>query len=370
MHRSSSDSASSRPGHVATLTGVADGVVVGSAIVDLIGGELDPLRRREAVRTLVAALRRSTVTMAEIPQRLESRACAFRRSPVLRSTTRMLPPPTLRFASRSCRVPRPGTSRVSSTSCAALCAASLAVQIKAGKPVVKLLNLTGLARRPDFRERLEPTLNVLSGLVQDPAFDAPRVTERGDRRGRASVRRAVRLPARRARADRRLRPRPRAGELCARAHPAVDPRRAGPGGFAGRARRRRVVAAGRDVARARRRGALVDGPRQRRVGAVVPGGFPQGADRAARPRAPALRARRGGVPRRRRDAHGRSARSSARTPAAASACAAPGTPSEPRSTGGSFSPRPSRASVRCSTSSRSPVRRGAGRRGRPTGGSP
>jgi hypothetical protein len=52
----------------------------------------------------------------------------------------------------------------------ALCAASLAVQIKAGKPVIKLLNLTGLASRPDFRERLEPMLNVLSGLVQDPAF--------------------------------------------------------------------------------------------------------------------------------------------------------------------------------------------------------
>ncbi len=51
----------SRPGHVAALTGVADGVVVGSAIVDLIGGESDPLRRREAVRRLVAALRRSTV---------------------------------------------------------------------------------------------------------------------------------------------------------------------------------------------------------------------------------------------------------------------------------------------------------------------
>ncbi|HXZ82319.1 MAG TPA: hypothetical protein VED84_01050 [Acidimicrobiales bacterium] len=52
----------------------------------------------------------------------------------------------------------------------ALCAASLAVQIKAGKPVVKLLNLTGLAVRPDFAERVESMLNVLAGLVQDPAF--------------------------------------------------------------------------------------------------------------------------------------------------------------------------------------------------------
>ncbi|MGP8162829.1 MAG: hypothetical protein ACLQAN_03480 [Acidimicrobiales bacterium] len=52
----------------------------------------------------------------------------------------------------------------------ALCAASLAVQIKAGKPVVKLLNLTGLASRPDHADRIDATLNVLSGLVQDPAF--------------------------------------------------------------------------------------------------------------------------------------------------------------------------------------------------------
>ena len=51
----------SRPSHVAALTGIADGVVVGSAIVDLIAGESDPPRRLEAVRTLVAALRRSTV---------------------------------------------------------------------------------------------------------------------------------------------------------------------------------------------------------------------------------------------------------------------------------------------------------------------
>jgi hypothetical protein len=52
----------------------------------------------------------------------------------------------------------------------ALCAASLAVQIKAGRPVIKLLNLTGLAGRADYRSRIEPTLNALSGLVQDPAF--------------------------------------------------------------------------------------------------------------------------------------------------------------------------------------------------------
>ncbi|MGD0742451.1 MAG: hypothetical protein ABSA31_04080 [Acidimicrobiales bacterium] len=52
----------------------------------------------------------------------------------------------------------------------ALCAASLAVQIKAGRSVIKLINLTGLAARPDHRQRIEPTLNVLSGLVQDPAF--------------------------------------------------------------------------------------------------------------------------------------------------------------------------------------------------------
>lgn len=52
----------------------------------------------------------------------------------------------------------------------ALCAASLAIQIKAGKPVVKLLNLTGIASRPDRRDRIETTLNTLCGLVQDPAF--------------------------------------------------------------------------------------------------------------------------------------------------------------------------------------------------------
>jgi hypothetical protein len=52
----------------------------------------------------------------------------------------------------------------------ALCTASLAVQIKAGRPVIKLLNLTGLATRSDYRSRIEPTLNVLAGLVQDPAF--------------------------------------------------------------------------------------------------------------------------------------------------------------------------------------------------------
>jgi hypothetical protein len=52
----------------------------------------------------------------------------------------------------------------------ALCAASLAVQIKAGRSVVKLLNLTGLVARPELADRVESTLNVLAGLVQDPAF--------------------------------------------------------------------------------------------------------------------------------------------------------------------------------------------------------
>jgi hypothetical protein len=52
----------------------------------------------------------------------------------------------------------------------ALCAASLAIQIKAGKPVVKLLNLTGIATRPDYPDLIETTLNTLCGLVQDPAF--------------------------------------------------------------------------------------------------------------------------------------------------------------------------------------------------------
>jgi tryptophan synthase alpha chain len=52
----------SRPEHVATLNGSADGVVVGSAIVAVIGEETDDSRRVEAVRTLVQALRAAMVT--------------------------------------------------------------------------------------------------------------------------------------------------------------------------------------------------------------------------------------------------------------------------------------------------------------------
>ena len=52
----------SRPEHVAMLNGSADGVVVGSAIVAVIGEETDDSRRVEAVRTLVQALRAAMVT--------------------------------------------------------------------------------------------------------------------------------------------------------------------------------------------------------------------------------------------------------------------------------------------------------------------
>jgi tryptophan synthase alpha chain len=52
----------SRPEHVAALNGSADGVVVGSAIVAVIGEETDDSRRVEAVRTLVQALRGAMVT--------------------------------------------------------------------------------------------------------------------------------------------------------------------------------------------------------------------------------------------------------------------------------------------------------------------
>ncbi len=52
----------SRPEHVATLNGSAGGVVVGSAIVAVIGEETDDSRRVEAVRTLVQALRGAMVT--------------------------------------------------------------------------------------------------------------------------------------------------------------------------------------------------------------------------------------------------------------------------------------------------------------------
>jgi len=50
----------SRPEHVAALNGVADGVVVGSAIVSIIGDETDGPRRLDGVRTLVQALRGAT----------------------------------------------------------------------------------------------------------------------------------------------------------------------------------------------------------------------------------------------------------------------------------------------------------------------
>ncbi|MGD0742450.1 MAG: tryptophan synthase subunit alpha [Acidimicrobiales bacterium] len=52
----------SRPSHVAALNGVADGVVVGSAIVAAIGRESGTSRRVRAVRTLVAALRGAMAT--------------------------------------------------------------------------------------------------------------------------------------------------------------------------------------------------------------------------------------------------------------------------------------------------------------------
>ncbi len=51
----------SRPEHVAALNGVADGIVVGSAIVAVIGQETDRLRRLDGVRTLVQTLRDSAV---------------------------------------------------------------------------------------------------------------------------------------------------------------------------------------------------------------------------------------------------------------------------------------------------------------------
>lgn len=51
----------SRPEHVAALNGCADGVVVGSAIVAVIGGGTDTPRRVEAVRRLVRSLRASAV---------------------------------------------------------------------------------------------------------------------------------------------------------------------------------------------------------------------------------------------------------------------------------------------------------------------
>ena len=51
----------SRPEHVAALRGVVDGVVVGSAIVSIIGAERDSPHRLEGVRTLVRALRGQAV---------------------------------------------------------------------------------------------------------------------------------------------------------------------------------------------------------------------------------------------------------------------------------------------------------------------
>ncbi|MFZ0059540.1 MAG: tryptophan synthase subunit alpha [Acidimicrobiales bacterium] len=51
----------SRPEHVAALNGVADGIVVGSAIVAIVGEERDSRRRLEGVRTLVRSLRGSGV---------------------------------------------------------------------------------------------------------------------------------------------------------------------------------------------------------------------------------------------------------------------------------------------------------------------
>ena len=51
----------SRPEHVAALNGCADGVVVGSAIIAVVGEEADTPRRVETVRTLVRSLRDSAV---------------------------------------------------------------------------------------------------------------------------------------------------------------------------------------------------------------------------------------------------------------------------------------------------------------------
>ena len=84
----------------------------------------------------------------------------------------------------------------------ALCAASLAVQIKAGKPVVKLLNLTGLASRPDHADRIDATLNVLSGLVQDPAFSPLVLLREAIEEVSPHFDSALRFPATGARTDR------------------------------------------------------------------------------------------------------------------------------------------------------------------------
>ena len=142
---------------------------------------------------------------------------------------------------------------------AALCAASLAVQIKAGKPVVKLLNLTGLAakwppRGPDRRDPQRPL-----GTCPRPGLLSSRALAGGDRGGLPPLRRALRFPATGARTDRHVHPRPRAGEFDTGADPAVDPRRTRPGRFARGAFRRGPYLPGRDVASCGRRGPLVDG---------------------------------------------------------------------------------------------------------------
>ena len=144
----------------------------------------------------------------------------------------------------------------------ALCAASLAVQIKAGRAVIKLLNLTGLARPRGPRQPDRADAQRAVGTRSGPGVRAAGIAPRGDRGGGAALRRAVsaRFPE-----LERINAFVRAlglGSLGPGADPAVDPPRPRSGRIPGRPRRRGPPPRRRDVARPGRRGALVDGPRQ------------------------------------------------------------------------------------------------------------
>ena len=269
-------------------------------------------------------------------------------------------PATLRSASRSCRRPAPGRRRSRRRAARALRGEPRrADQGRQARRQAAQPYGPRQPTRPRGPDRADPQRPL--GTRPRPRVLSSRALERGDRGGLAPLRRAVRFPARceHERIDafvRALGLESSTPELTRPSiHVALD-QAGSPGALVG----------GVSLPRTRCRQLLAGVAHwwtdhdSRSSARLVPGGLQQGAHRAARPRATALRARcrddrvtgvdaKGDPPGHRQG----------RRPAA-SACAAPTTPANPGRIGVSCSPRRSRAWRAARPSSRSTGSRWSG----------